>query len=421
MFHSIHRNWLAIATEAYSSSFHTMPDRFKNPEYLLIILAAAGAFAFAAWQAMINNFAVEQLGFTGVEIGILQSLREIPGFLAFTTIFVLMVLREQNFALISMVLLGLGVALTGMMPNEYGLYFTTVLMSIGFHYYYTLQQSLTLQWVDKMRSPLILGRQASAGSIASILAFSGIWLGMEWLDLQFTWLYALAGGSTVLVALFAWRAFPMFPQHVAQHKHLVLRRRYWLYYCLVFMSGARRQIFMVFAGFLMVERFGFSVSEIALLFLINHLINVPLAPRIGRLISRWGERRILGVEYLGLILIFTSYAFVNTGWLAAILYIADHLFFAMSIGINSYFHKIAAPKDIASTAGVSFTINHIAAVVIPVVLGLLWLVSPAAVFLCGTAMALISLSLSRFIPMQPAPGNEFQHFSLPLISAQKSS
>lgn len=391
-----------------------MPDRFKNPEYLLILLAAAGAFAFSVWHTLINNFAVEKLAFTGAEIGILQSLREIPGFLAFTAIFVLLLLREQSFALISIALLGLGVALTGWMPSEYGLYFTTILMSVGFHYYYALRQSLTLQWVDKMRSPLVMGRQASAGSIASILVFAGIWLGLELFELGYTWLYTLAGGSVVLVAIAAWRMFPMFPHKVPQHKHLVLRRRYWLYYALVFMSGARRQIFVVFAGFLMVEKFGFSASEIALLFLINHLINAPLAPRIGRLISKWGERRMLGIEYVGLIVIFTSYALVDTGWLAALLYLADHLFFAMSIAINSYFHKIADPKDIASTAGISFTINHIAAVVIPVLLGILWLVSPSAVFLCGTSMAVISLGLSRFIPVSPESGNEFQHFSLPL-------
>lgn len=398
-----------------------MSKYLKNPEVLLILLAAAGAFGFSTWHTLINNFAVEKVAFTGVEIGILQSLREIPGFLAFTTIFVLLVLREQSFALISIALLGLGVALTGAMPTEYGLYFTTVLMSVGFHYYYTLQQSLTLQWVDKMRSPLVMGRQASAGSIASIIVFAGIWITTRWFDFQYAWIYAFAGGSVVLVAIIAWRLFPAFPHKEPQHKHLVLRKRYWLYYALVFMGGARRQIFMVFAGFLMVEKFDFSASDIALLFLLNHLINTPLAPRIGRWITRWGERRILGIEYMGLIVIFTAYAFVETGWMAATLYLMDHLFFAMSIGITSYFHKIADPKDIASTAGVSFTINHIAAVVIPVVLGLLWLVSPAAVFLCGTTMAVVSLVLSRFVPDSPEPDNEVQQFTLPLNTVMRRS
>ncbi|MES9845987.1 MAG: MFS transporter, partial [Candidatus Sedimenticola sp. 6PFRAG5] len=364
--------------------------------------AAAGSFAFASWHTLLNNFAVEMAGFTGVEIGILQSLREVPGFLAFTTVFILLLIREQSFALISIALLGLGVAMTGFMPSEYGLYFTTVLMSVGFHYYFTLQQSLTLQWVDKERSPLIMGRQSSASSVASIIVFAGIWLGMEWAGLGYSWLYAVSGVAAVLVALFAWQWFPAFSHKEPQHKHLVLRKRYWLYYALVFMSGARRQIFVVFAGFLMVQKFGYSASDIALLFLANHILNTPLAPKIGRLISAWGERRILVLEYIGLIVIFVSYAFVETGWVAAVLYVIDHLFFAMAIGINSYFHKIADPKDIASTAGVSFTINHIAAVVIPVLFGLLWMVSPSSVFLAGAGMAVVSLGFALLVPAKPS-------------------
>ncbi|PLY13262.1 MAG: MFS transporter [Sedimenticola sp.] len=394
-----------------------MFERFRKPEYLLILLAAAGSFAFASWHTLLNNYAVETAGFTGVEIGILQSLREVPGFLAFTTIFVLLILREQTFALLSIALLGLGVSLTGVLNSEYGLYFTTVLMSIGFHYYFTLQQSLTLQWVDKGRSPLVMGRQSSARSVASIIVFAGIWLGMEQMGMDYAWLYGISGGVAVLVSILAWQWFPAFTHKEPQHKHLVLRKRYWLYYALVFMSGARRQIFIVFAGFLMVEKFGYSASDIALLFLINHVINTPLAPRIGRLISSWGERRVLGIEYLGLIVIFISYAFVEQGWLAAMLYVLDHLFFAMAIGINSYFHKIAEPKDIASTAGVSFTINHIAAVVIPVLFGIIWINSPSAVFIMGAVMAAISFSLSRLIPDKPEIGNEVTQRGVTVYSA----
>lgn len=100
------------------------------------------------------------------------------------------------------------------------------------------------------------------------------------------------------------------------------------------------------------------------------------------------------LEYFGLIVIFISYAYVQTSWVAAVLYVADHLFFSMAIGINSYFHKIADPKNIASTAGVSFTINHVAAVVIPVLFGLLWMYSSSAVFLAGAGMAIASLGLA---------------------------
>jgi predicted MFS family arabinose efflux permease len=148
------------------------------------------------------------------------------------------------------------------------------------------------------------------------------------------------------------------------------------------------------------------VEQIALLFLVNGALNVVLAPRIGRLIARWGERRALLVEYVGLVGVFVAYAFVESGGVAAVLYVVDHLFFALAIAIKTYFQKIADPRDIASTAAVGFTINHIAAVVIPAVFGLIWLVSPAAVFLAGAAMAAASAVLATMVPSRPLPGRE---------------
>jgi MFS family permease len=389
-----------------------MTSKRNNPEYLLALMAIAAMLAFSVWQVLLNNFAIEQVAFGGREIGILQSLREVPGFLAFTVVFVLLIVREQHFALFSVGLLGAGVALTGFLPSEYGFYFTTVLMSTGFHFFYTVQQSLTLQWIDKERAPLVMGRLSSVSSIAGLVAFGSVWLSLRFFDIDYYWIYLVGGLTTVVLGIFAWMWFPQFQQKVPQKKHLVMRKRYWLFYALTFMSGARRQIFIVFAGFLMVQKFGFSAANIALLFIINHLINAAVAPKIGRLISRFGERRMMTLEYLGLIIIFTAYAFVEVAWVAAILYVLDHILFAMAIAIRSYFQKIADPADIASTSGVSFTINHIAAVVIPAAFGIVWLFSPSAVFLAGSGMAVISLSLSRLVPCHPEQGNEVKRGGL---------
>ncbi|WP_315980501.1 MFS transporter [Aliamphritea spongicola] len=120
------------------------------------------------------------------------------------------------------------------------------------------------------------------------------------------------------------------------------------------MGGARRQIFVVFAGFLMVEKFGFSAGEISLLFLANGFLNMLLAPKIGKLIGHWGERRALTLEYIGLMLVFGAYAFVSDPWIAVGLYILDHILFSMAIAQKTYLQKIADPKDMASTAGVAF-------------------------------------------------------------------
>ena len=385
---------------------HTTDKSWRRPEVLLLLMACAVPLSFATWQTLLDNFAIHRAAFTGAEIGMLQSLREVPGFLAFAVVFLMLVMREQSIALVSLALLGVGTALTGWFPTVLGLYCTTVLMSVGFHYYETMQISLSLQWIDKRRAPEILGRLIAAGSFASIITFGLVWLAFELLQLDYRWVYMIGGGITAGIALVCWLAFPRFPETVQQHRHIVLRKRYWLYYALTFMSGARRQIFIVFAGFLLVQKFGFDVATITLLFLVNAGINIWLAPRIGRLIGRFGERRALVFEYVGLIGVFTAYAFVNSAAIAAMLYVVDHLFFALAIAIKTYFQKIADPSDIAATAGVGFTINHIAAVLLPALFGLLWLVSPALVFLAGAAMAGVSLLLALNVPRHPQSGNE---------------
>ncbi len=362
--------------------------------------------AFNAWSAMLNNFVVEKAAFTGVEIGILQSLREVPGFLSFTLIFVLLVIKEQTFAVFSLALLGLGVCLTGFFPTVYGLYFTTVLMSIGFHYFEAVKQSLSLQWLSKDEAPIILGKLLAVGSLTSLIVYGCLWTLLEFFQLPYWINFAIAGGICIFLALVMFIFYPAFPSKVEQNQNLVLRKRYWLYYLLTFLSGARRQIFVVFAAFLMVEKFGYSASQVTLLFLVNYAFNYMFAEKIGSLIGKFGERRALTFEYLGLIIVFIAYGLVENATVAAFLYILDHMFFALAIAITTYFQKIADPKDMASNAGVSFTINHIAAIVVPALLGLVWMWSHSLVFYIGAIFALLSLIAAQFIPKSPSPENE---------------
>ncbi|HDY8001509.1 TPA: MFS transporter [Vibrio vulnificus] len=380
--------------------------RWQTPQNFLLLVSIIVPIAFSTWMALLNNFVIEKAQFDGADIGLLQSVREIPGFLAFTVVFVLLFVREQRFMLISLAMLTLGTALTGFFPSLFGLLATTLLMSTGFHYFETLKQSLSLQWLSKEEAPEMLGKLVSIGALASLVTYGAIWLLLEVWQLSFQMVYLLAGGvGFVLVMVMAF-AFPQFQTTVVQNKKLVLRKRYWLYYALTFMSGARRQIFTVFAGFLMVEKFGYSAADITLLFLANYLFNFLFAKRIGRFIGVVGERKALTFEYVGLIFVFVGYALVQSAEWAAALYIIDHLFFALALAIKTYFQKIADPADMASTAGVAFTINHIAAVVIPVTFGVIWLVSPASVFYIGAFMAAISLLLSFNIPAKPEEGNE---------------
>ena len=385
-----------------------------------MLMAAAVPLSFSVWMTLLDNFAIERVAFTGREIGILQSLREIPGFMAFAVVFVLLLVKEQKLAYLSLLMLGVGTMLTGWFPSVMGFYVTTVLMSLGFHYYETMQTSLSLQWLDKKQAPHILGKIIAMGSFVSLMIYGALALVTRLWPVDYKVIYMVGGGLTVAIAIFCWWYFPHYPEKVVQHKKIVLRRRYWLYYALIFMSGARRQIFVVFAGFLMVQKFGYSVGQISTLFLVNASLNMFFAPRIGRLIGRIGERRALIFEYLGLICIFTAYAFVTDHRIAAGLYILDHLFFAMAIAIKTYFQKIADPRDIASTAAVGFTINHIAAVALPAMLGLVWVYSHAAVFLVGSGLATVSLLLSLLVPRHPEAGREVTR-PFPGMSANRTA
>ncbi len=383
---------------------------WRRPVTLLFVMALTMPIAFNAWSALLNNFVIEAANFDGADIGLLHTVREIPGFLAVGVIAVILFIREQVLAMISLILLGVATAVTAWFPSLGGLLFVTLISSIGFHYYETVNQSLQLQWLPKDRAPQILGWLVAMGSAATLVVYGLIVLTWDRFDLSYNTVFMASGGLTVVLALFCLLAYPQFDAPTPQTKKLILRRRYWLYYALQFMAGARRQIFVVFAGFMMVEKFGFEVHELTSLYLINLVINMAVAPLLGKAVSMFGERRTLIFEYAGLAVVFAAYGGIYWfGWgvlLAATLYVVDHVLFALALALKTYFQKIADPADIAPTAAVAFTINHIAAVFLPALLGLLWVVSPAAVFGLAAIMALVSLGLSLLIPRNPEPGNE---------------
>ena len=383
---------------------------WRRPISLLFIMAVAMPIAFSVWSALLNNFVIQIADFDGSDIGLLHTVREVPGFLAIGVILIIMFLREQTLGLISLALLGVATALTAYFPSVSGLLIITLISSFGFHYFETVNQSLQLQWLPKEKAPQIIGWLVGAGSIATLIVYLGIIIGWQKLELSFNFIYLTSGGLTALIAILCLLFFPTFKTETKQITKLVLRRRYWLYYALQFLSGARRQIFVVFAGFMMVEKFGFEVHQLTALLLINLAMNIFVAPLFGHFIAHFGERRALIIEYLGLVFVFVAYGGIYLfDWgvvLAATLFVLDHLFFGLRMALKTYFQKISAPEDIAPTAAVAFTINHIAAVFLPVLLGILWLISPAIVFMVAALLAFLSFTLALLVPRFPDIGNE---------------
>jgi predicted MFS family arabinose efflux permease len=383
--------------------------RASSPEAAVQFLRALhfiNWLGFAGWNALLHNYTIEMAGFGWFEAGLTQTVREIPGFLAFTAIFWLLILREQVMAYASLVILGIGVALTGANPTLTGILLTTFVMSVGFHYFETINTSLQLQLLPKAQAPQLIGRIISAGAMAQFIAYGGLaiawWAGWQ----NYMYLYMLLGLACAILTIVAFVYFGRFEGSVPQRKQIVIRQRYWLYYALTFMSGARRQLFMAFGGFLLVKKFGYNVGDMAMLMLVTSASNTFFAPGLGRLVSVWGERNTITLENSVLICVFIGYAVTNSAAIAAALFIIDGIFFTLTLAQKTYFQKIGDPADMAATAATAFTINHIAAVAIPVTFGLIGSVDYAMIFWLGAGIATVSLLLSFLVPSQPAPGNE---------------
>jgi hypothetical protein len=364
----------------------------------LMVLTIASAVGLQGWRTLFDNFSVRVVGLDGSHIGIIQSVREIPGFLALLVVFVMLLLREHRISSLSIATMGIGVGLVGFFPSFAGVIVTTLIVSFGFHYFETTNQSLTLQYFDLKTAPLVFGRQRSYAAAANVAV--GIFIFFVAPVLSYTQIYVIVGALLVAVGIWSLTKNPSDSSVVLQRKRMILRRRYWLYYFLTFLAGARRQIFVAFAVFLLVKKFDFSLQEIAVLFLVNNVINYFLSPLIGKSIVRFGERKVLSLEYFSLILVFVGYALADSKLLVAFLYIADHIFFNFAMAIRTFFQKIADPRDIAPSMAAGFTINHIAAVILPVIGGLLWMVDYRIPFLGGAALSLVSLIAVQQITRQ---------------------
>lgn len=364
----------------------------------LLVLTISSTVGLHIWRTLLDNFGVNVLDLNGGHIGILQSVRELPGFLALLVIYVLLIVKEHRLSAFSVLLLGVGVAITGLIPSFSALIFATLIMSFGFHYFETTNQSLVLQYFDIFTAPVVFGRLRSLAAVGNICAGGAVFILAP--VLSYAGLYLFFGCLVIIAALWALGQDPSQKNTVTQKNRLVLKKKYWLYYVLTFIAGARRQIFIAFAVFLLVKKFHFSIQEIAVLFLFNNIINYFLPPLIGKAIVKYGERRVLSVEYFGLIIVFIAYGLVEMKIAAAFLYIIDHILFNFAIAIRTFYQKISDPEDIAPSMAVGFTINHIAAILLPVIGGFLWLVDYRIVFFSGALFSFISLLFVQLITGQ---------------------
>lgn len=362
----------------------------------LFLLTLGSTVGFQGWTLLYTNFAVQQAHFSAADNGLVQSLREVPGLLSFTVIPLLLLLREHRLAVFAVIATGLGTALTGFFPSFGAVLLTTLLMSFGFHYFETVNQSLMLQYFDLRLAPVIMGRLRGLAAGGSLLTSLFVFLCSDLLSFEV--LFLIAGLFCVAMGLACLYIDPSDSTLPVQHKHLVFRAKYWLFYVLTFLMGARRQIVTVFALFLLVEKFDFSVRAVSLLFMVNYTVNWFLNPLIGRCINYIGERKLLSLEYATALVVFFGYAYTDSAFLAGFLYVVDCLVYNFSFAIRTFFQKIAEKSDIAPSMAVAQTVNHVAAVVIPALGGWMWVVWGYRIpFLAGMALTFVSLCVVQLV------------------------
>lgn len=368
----------------------------SNPMYrYLMILGICANAGLQGWTALFTNYAKEIVGVNGFQIGVSQAVREIPGFLSFIAIFLLLLLKEHRLSAWSVILLGIGTAFTGIFTSFSGLLVTTFVMSIGFHFFETTNKSLTVQYFNTTESPVVFARMRGYTALANIVVGFVIWLLSFILPYMFTFL--LLGILISFSGISMLFSNPVKKEIPHQHRKLLVKRKYWLFYVLNFLAGTRRQIFTVFAIFLLVERYNLGLRVVTGIYVINYALTYFLNPQISNALNKYGERIVLSLESASLIVLFLGYAFISNVWVVVGLFIMDSIFFNFSIGLNTYLQKTADPEDLGPSTAVGFTINHISAVIIPVFGGALWMLNWRLPFLVGTGFAILSLYFTQML------------------------
>ena len=377
-------------------------DQIRRNFILLAISVFALSFTLTGIHVPIfNNYAVERLGIEAHQLGIVEAIREVPGLLAAFLAGLIISFAEPLIAGIFLMIYGFGLFSYAHVYTVESLVIFSFIWSIGFHLWMPLSDSMALSLTEERERGKRLGQLRSVAGLATLAGIVLTYI-IKLFGYGYTEMYWTAGivGVAGAFALFAMSKDTGNPTTV----HLVFKRKYSLFYFLTFLSGYRRQIFMTFALFALVKIYNVQLCNILILSLINSGLNVLLAPQAGKLVDKMGERVALSISYGGLIIVFSGYALIHNVYLLFLLYITDNLLFLLSMAITTYIGRTASSEDIKPTLAMGVTMNHIAAVIMPLVGGFIWIsLGYEVVFFLGAGVAVMSFIASQKIKPKDAP------------------
>lgn len=384
---------------------------------LFIALNFFFGFGFAVYSGVFQNFLRDVLGAGPLQLGQLESLREIPGLLAALTAGTLVALAESRVAALGLLITALGIGLTGRASGYGMLIAVTVFWSVGFHLWASVSPAITLALAKGQQGGRHLGRISAVGQVATLAAL-GLAFGVA-LFLRrtahgvplaavgmpravYNGYFYLAGGCILIAALLC---LPLSANASGTARApIIFRREYSLYYLLTFLEGCRRQIFSIFASFALILVYKVHVEAMLALQFINAILIAYTAPLIGRLMDQRGERGPLTFYSIGLIVVFLGYATFHNVYALYGLFLIDNVLFSFGVGFTTYLHRIVRPNELTPCLAMGTTMNHIAAVTVPVGGAWLWqrYHNYQLPFWVGVTIAAVSLLATRWLPRETA-------------------
>jgi predicted MFS family arabinose efflux permease len=345
----------------------TETDRRRGLFFVACASALVGG-AITLQTGLNSNFLVGEIGISGFQAGLLEAVRESCG-IAALGIFVLVAgLAEPVIASLFLVLVAVGIGSYSVAPTYRYVMLLSVTWSLGFHVWTPLPNSMTLALAEPGRAGARMGRIGAAGALGSAAGLLIAFL-LTLIGVKIRYLYLLIGAAA-LVAAAACMGIPR--DLKAPGPSFVFRKRYQRYYLLNFLEGWRKQIAIAFGGFLLVKVHGAGLMEILVLAGIIQAIGYFTSSRVGRLIDRVGERKVLVFYYSFVTLMFLGYAFLRGKYILYTVYILDNATFVFNTGLTTYVNKIAPKSEHRPTLSMGVAANHIASVTMPLVGGILW-------------------------------------------------
>ncbi len=363
--------------------------------FFLAVACVGIGMAFNLQLGLNDNFVVGEIHVDGFHKGLLECLRESCGIAALGVLALLAGLAEPLIGCAMLVVVGVGLAALNWVDSFFSLAVMSMVWSQGLHVWMPLPNSMMLSLAEKGRTGHRLGQLQSAGA-AGGAAILVLLLILTYVKVPIRPLYLIGGAAAVLAGV----ACLFIPRDIkTPGPRFIMRRRYGLYYLLCFLDGWRKQIFLAFAGFLLVHDYGMKLTTMLELWLVGQVAVWLLSPPVGRLIDRMGERAVLTIYFVLLIGVFCGYAFISTAAVLCALFVADNVLFTLNMALTTYVRRLAPPSEHTPTLSMGVAMNHVAAVTMPLAGGLIWKYAGYQwTFGIGMAAAALSIVVVSFLP-----------------------